>query len=177
MPFIGGLKLAGLAGRPVLQTFRNRLAQEGRSRLLVRKVVTALGSILGNAIEMGLASRNIVREGVRQDRRQNKLNRTQRKLEVGLDIPTKAEIRTMLECASGRWRPFFVTAVFTGLRASELRGLRWVDVDLEKGQLSVRQRADRYGSIGAPKSEAGSRTIPLAPMVANTLRLSRCPCT
>jgi hypothetical protein len=30
----------------------------------------------------------------------------------------------ILNAASGRWRPLIVTAVFTGLRASELRGLR-----------------------------------------------------
>jgi hypothetical protein len=29
----------------------------------------------------------------------------------------------MLAAAQGRWRPLVVTAIFTGLRASELRGL------------------------------------------------------
>ena len=37
----------------------------------------------------------------------------------------------ILDAASGRLRPLLVTAVFTGLRASELRGLRWDDVDLK----------------------------------------------
>ena len=63
----------------------------------------------------------------------------------------------------GRWRPILQTAVFTGLRASELRGLRWEDVDLVKCELHVRQRADRYNQIGRPKSEAGERTVPLTP--------------
>jgi integrase len=63
-----------------------------------------------------------------------------------------------------------LTAIFTGLRASELRGLRWADVDLKKGELHVRQRADRYNAIGAPKSESGERTVPLPPIVANALR-------
>ena len=41
----------------------------------------------------------------------------------------------------------------------------------------MRQRADRYRAIGAPKSESGERTIPLPPMVVNTLRewKLRCP--
>jgi integrase len=93
-----------------------------------------------------------------------------RPLEVGVDIPTPDEIRQILAAATSRWRPLLVTAVFTGLRASELRGLRWVDVDLKKGELRVRQRADRYNAIGQPKSRAGTRTIPLGPMVVNTLR-------
>ena len=58
-----------------------------------------------------------------------------------------------MEAAKGRWRPILLTAIFTGLRASELRGLRWEDVDLEKRELHVRQRADRYSTIGKPKSE------------------------
>jgi integrase len=69
-----------------------------------------------------------------------------------------------------------VTAIFTGLRASELRGLRWTDIDLDGGELTVRQRADRWGSIGSPKSDAGKRSVPLAPIVVNTLRQWRLAC-
>ena len=63
-----------------------------------------------------------------------------------------------------------MTAVFAGLRGSELRGLRWQDVDLNKGELHVRQRADRYNVMGKPKSHSGDRTIPLGPLVLNALR-------
>ena len=63
-----------------------------------------------------------------------------------------------------------LTAIFAGLRASELRGLRWSDVDLRGGALHVRQRADRYGTIGRPKSAAGKRTVPLPPMLISALR-------
>ena len=56
------------------------------------------------------------------------------------------------------------------LRASELRGLRWEDVDLSKNELHVRRRADRYNKIGKPKSAAGARTVPLIPYVVNVLR-------
>jgi integrase len=57
-----------------------------------------------------------------------------------------------------------------------LRGLRWADVDLKKGELHVRQRADRYNAIGAPKSESGERTVPLPPIVANALRELKLTC-
>jgi integrase len=48
--------------------------------------------------------------------------------------------------------------------------LRWADVDLDRHELHVRQRADMFGTIGRPKSKAGARTIPLPPVVVNTLR-------
>lgn len=81
-----------------------------------------------------------------------------------------------MEAATGRWRPFLVTALFTGMRASELRGLNWSNVDLDKGIIHVRQRADAWGTIGKPKSKAGNRDIPLVPMVINTLREWRAIC-
>jgi integrase len=56
------------------------------------------------------------------------------------------------------------------MRASELRGLRWADVDLENATIHVAQRADQWGKFGPPKSAAGARDIPLVPMVVNTLR-------
>ena len=62
------------------------------------------------------------------------------------------------------------------MRASELRGLRWKDVDLKKNELHVRQRADRYNTIGVPKSESGERTVPFPPIVSNCLREWKLAC-
>jgi integrase len=92
------------------------------------------------------------------------------------DIPTPEEIKRLIGAAKGRWRPFLLTAIFTGLRASELRGLRWQDIDLKRAELHVRQRADRHRKIGPPKSEAGERTVPLPPTVVSVLREWKLAC-
>jgi integrase len=140
---------------------------------MVRKVLVSLGSILADAQEQGLAARNAVRE-LRRNRRRGKERHAEKrekgKLKVGTDIPSPDEIKAILAQAKGRWRPFLVTAAFTGLRASELRGLSWADVDLKANELHVRQRADRYRQIGEPKSGASHRTVPLPPSVTNILR-------
>jgi integrase len=57
-----------------------------------------------------------------------------------------------------------------------LRGLRWQDVDPSRNELHVRQRADSYNRIGPPKSEAGERTIPLAPGLVQSLHEWRLQC-
>ena len=88
-------------------------------------------------------------------------------------IPTKAELKLLIDRAPDRWRPLIVVAIFTGMRISELRGLRWSDVNLDAGVIHVTQRADQYGAIGSPKSKAGTRDIPLVPLVVNTLK--QCP--
>jgi integrase len=93
-----------------------------------------------------------------------------------VDIPTPAEIRAIVVALEGRWRPLLLTAIFAGLRASELRGLRWGNVDLKKSLLHVRERADKYNTLGAPKTESGERTIPLPPIVANALREWKLDC-
>ncbi len=171
-PFIGSLKLAEITP-PVVRKLEGDLLEAGRSKAMVRKVLVSLGSILADAQEQGLAARNAVRE-LRRNRRKGKerhaAKREKGKLKVGVDIPSPDEIKAILAHAKGRWRPFLVTAAFTGLRASELRGLRWVDVDLKANELHVRQRADRYRQIGEPKSGASERTVPLPPSVTNILR-------
>jgi integrase len=85
-------------------------------------------------------------------------------------MPNLDELRAMLAEVSGRWRPLIVTLTFTGLRGSEARGLRWSNVDLDEQVLRVRERVDQWGRFGPPKSAAGTREIPLAPIVVNTLR-------
>jgi integrase len=57
-----------------------------------------------------------------------------------------------------------------------LRGLRWQDVDLKRGELHVCQRADEFNEIGKLKSDAGDRTIPLGPLVLNALREWKLSC-
>jgi integrase len=97
-------------------------------------------------------------------------SRNKAKLKVGVDIPTSEEVGSIIANAKPRWRPLFVVAAFTGLRASELRRLRWEDVDLKKNELHVRQRADRFKVMGRPKSRAGERTVPFGSYVSNTLK-------
>jgi len=44
------------------------------------------------------------------------------------------------------------------------------------GVIHVRERADAWGQMEPPKSKAGKRHIPLAPLVLNTLRERRIDC-
>ena len=173
-PFLGNVKLSDLS-TPMVRELEDRLGADKanpRSAALVKKVRGSLGAILADAQERGLVARNVVRE-LRSGRRRGKERRADRRqkgrLKIGVDIPAPDEIKTIIEATEGRWRPFFLTAIFTGLRASELRGLRWADVDLKKAELNVTQRADAYQEIGAPKSEAGHRTVPLTPKLALVL--------
>jgi integrase len=146
-PLIGATKLARLS-TPAIEAFRDDLLRKG-SRAMARKALASLKSILGEAQRRGLIVHNPA-SPVRVDMRK----REQRKLAAGQEFPSKQEVQAVLAKAEGRWRPFFATAIFTGMRASEMRGLTWNDVDFEQRVLHVRQRANLWGEIGAPKSAA-----------------------
>lgn len=173
VPYIGDQKLSKILV-PRVRAFADQLRLEGRSAAMVRKVLTALGAIFADAQERGLATRNPVREMSR--RRNSAEMRNKRRIELGVDIPTPEEIKAFLAVLDGKWRPVLLTAVFSGLRSSELRGLRWQDVDMEKRTITVRQRADKWGTIGPTKSHASQRTFPVPPVVINTLKEWKLAC-
>jgi integrase len=175
IPLIGSVKLSALSA-PMARAFEDTLRKD-RSPAMVRKVRTSLGSILAEAQERGLVGQNVVRSlRVRRHGRDASADARNGKLKIGVDIPSPDEVRAIIAHLKGRWRPLFLTAIFTGLRASELRGLRWSDVDLKRGELHIRQRADRFNKMGRLKSEAGERVVPLPPLVINTLREHRLTC-
>jgi len=64
------------------------------------------------------------------------------------DILKPEEVGPVLVALAPRWRPLFVTAVYTGLRKGELLGLRKTDVDLRRRLLAVARSYDRDTTKG-----------------------------
>ncbi|HEV2977966.1 MAG TPA: site-specific integrase [Casimicrobiaceae bacterium] len=166
---IGNVKLAALT-TPRINLFRDDLLAT-MSRAMARKVMSSLKSLLRDAQRRGNVAQNVALGVKRIDADKRREGR----LKVGVDIPTADEIKAIINAAGPR-KPLLMTAAFTGLRGSELRGLRWEAVDLKGGELHVRQRADRYNVMGEPKSRAGHRAVPLGPLVLNALREWRLVC-
>jgi integrase len=180
VPSLGAMKLSQLSA-PMVREFEDRLSSDDqpRSPAMIKKIRTSLSSLISDAQERGLVGRNVVRD-LRSRRRRGVERRAEKrqkgKVKIGVDIPTPTEIKAIIEHLQGRYRPLLLTAIFAGLRASELRGLRWADIDFEKKELHVRQRADRYKVIGKPKTDAGERTVPLPPFALNALREWKLAC-
>jgi integrase len=165
-PFIGSKKLAELTV-PAVNAFADRLRETGRSPEMVRRIVRSLGAIFREARRRGLSNVDPTAS-----------------LELDLPerddprpvAPTKAELQAIIANSPSRWRPLILVAIFCGLRASELRGLRWSDVDFEGRQINVAQRADASHKIGKLKSKSAYRSIPLPSMVLNALREWKLKC-
>lgn len=180
-----------------MASFRDTLLQT-RSRALARAILISLKGILKEAQTRGDVAQNVAStiEISRKARASNETTATVVK-DLLTDVLTKDRIRTLLaktaelwpeftrikrtrkgeqKTVAICWRPLVLTALFTGMRCSELRGLTWDHVDLEARLIRVRQRADFQAHMGAPKSEAGVRDIPIAPIVLNTLRAWKLAC-
>jgi integrase len=179
VPRLGKLKLSQL-NKTVAENFQKDLLEK-LERPLAKKVFTSFKSMLK------VAGFSHVAEGLSIGTLKRK-----RPIEAGRDFPSTAEIKRLIEAAQDeiekaehdksekaekakkrrrralKEHALLLTAALTGLRASELRGLRWRDVDLKAGELHVRQRADRFNEIGAPKSDASVRIVPLDPGALTT---------
>jgi integrase len=161
-PRIGTVKLGALS-LPRVEQFRDSLLA-GLSRATAGKVFTSFKSILKSAGCVHLVGNNAIR---------NK-KRNKRRIEAGADFPTPAEVKRLMDALAPedlRRSALLHTVAFTGLRASELRGLRWKDIDFKGKQLHVRQRADRYNKIGTPKTADSVRTVPVDDTTLEALRM------
>lgn len=85
-----------------------------------------------------------------------------------VQLPTPAEVDRVLEQAHPAARLAFAIAVDAGLRAGEIRGLRWMDVDIEARTLIVRRTIYR-GEVDTPKS-GHERMVPLTDRLVTLLR-------
>lgn len=174
-PTLGVVKLAQLS-TPGVESWCDRLLDgtSERAPLSLRRAhrtLSVLTMILSEAQRRGLVAQNVALP-VKIDIQKRK----QKKLEVGIDIPGRDDARRLLTASTGRSRVLAVLGLFTGMRIGEVRGLPWSAVNFEKKTITVRQRADEYNDLGMPKSQAGQRTIPMAPIVFNTLREWKLAC-
>lgn len=168
-PLIGSRLLSKLT-TPEVMAFRDDLLRT-RSRTMAKKIMTSFKAILGEAQMRGLVAQNVASVVSVTNVGRHKSN---------IQIPTRTDIKSILSevekkanCAKSKgWRQyqiFLTTAVLTGMRASELRGLKWENIDLLQGSITVRQRADERGFIGALKSMAARRNIDIPPHLVQLL--------
>jgi integrase len=128
------------------------------SRPMARKILQSFKSSIRDARRRGLIASNPAAETTIGAARRHR-----RRLEVGVDVPTPEEVKAMVDAATDlETKALVCLAAFAGLRASEIRGLRWTDIDLGKHPaVTISERADRWGTIGPPKSESSQRRVPL----------------
>ncbi|GGK38036.1 integrase [Deinococcus malanensis] len=160
IPHIGHLRVQKLKAQHVQQLYM--LLARTYSLSLVRQVRSVLRQALQLAVVNDVVSRNIVKDvelprvrPVRRARQNRALSPEQ--LEAFLNAAAPFE-----ELAG----PVFHITGLLGLRRGEAAALRWAHVDLQRGTVHVRDNlavVRGRPTPGTPKTEAGDRTVPLAP--------------
>jgi len=91
------------------------------------------------------------------------------------DVLTAAEIKALVDNLPLRERTLVLLAAATGLRQSELFGLKWRDVDFKRGELSV-IRSIVFGVVGRCKTESSQKPVPLHRFLGEALLTWRKTC-
>ncbi len=165
-PILGHVQLAKLTPLHIQDFYTNRLAAD-KAGATVELMHCVLYGALKQAVRWGLLVRNVA-EMVDAPHRVTPEYTTWDERQAGafLRVADAHELGPLLRLA-----------LLTGLRRGELLGLKWGDIDLPKGKLTVKRTLSRGtgGSytFGAPKTEQGKRTIDIQRSVVASLQAHR----
>jgi integrase len=165
VPALGAIPLAKLEPEHVGRMMRDLgERQPPLSPTSVRYTYVILRIALGRALKLGRVHRNVA---------------------TLIDAPAKAhhelqpmsaeQARTLLASVEGdRLEALYRLAIASGLRQGELLGLRWQDVDLDAGTLTVQHTLQqRTRTLATPKTERSRRTIAFDASTSESLRQHR----
>src|SRR6267143_334960 len=102
------------------------------------------------------------------DRNPIRLVRQSAKRRTTPSVLTPAEIKALIHGLGLRERTLVLLAASTGLRQSELFGLKWGDINFAQGTMNV-TRSIVYGVVGPCKTEASQKPVPVHPLLADAL--------
>ncbi|MBV9886094.1 MAG: site-specific integrase [Acidobacteria bacterium] len=145
------------------QTFITRVFANGVSRKTVLNVLGTLSSILSTARDWGynctpidVARLRLPPRGVRHEAAHF----------------TVDQLNKILSLAEDPWRTLFCILTMDGLRAGEVLGLQWQDIDLDRRLMHIRRSA-WYGKIQTAKSQASETSLPIPDALVDILKAYR----
>jgi len=168
VPDLGKLPLVKLTPEHVEGLLARKL-KTGLASQTVRHVRTVLRRALAQALKRGNVVRNVATmvDPPRLERRRQG------------HVLDAEQARTLLAAADGDrlMAPLLTLALTLGARRGELLGLRWSDLDVETGRVSIQQSIQRYKGTGLqatdPKTERSRRTLNLPQGCIRALRTWR----
>lgn len=172
-PRIGDIPLDKLSPLHIQQFYNalldtDKIRGEGKlSPTTIRHIHRAIYSALKWGVEMRILPRNIS-ENVHPPKRVRK----------EMKVWTQEEAAKFLNvCKGHRLYAFYYLALSTGMRRGELLGLKWEDVDLDRGVIMVRRtlvrHEDGFTVEEEPKTASSRRSIHISPQTIEVLKQHR----
>ncbi|MBT7453272.1 MAG: site-specific integrase [Gemmatimonadetes bacterium] len=127
-------------------------------------ILRLLRQMLEHAIDWGYLRRNPTKKVKFPRLRRNEM-----------DFLTPEEVQNLFAQVPETWKAFFITAVTTGMRISELLAMKWKHVDWRNGRYLVteiltRRRSGVAGGFGDPKTEGSAASVDLTPTCMAVLK-------
>ncbi len=160
-----------------VKRFYNYLADErGLQASTIDSIHTVLHQVLDMAVDDSYI-RNNPSNNVLKELKQSHVFKTEKR--KALTRPQQELLLDFLQRnhTYNHWYPIFAVMLGTGLRVGEATGLRWCDVDLDKGMLDVnhtlvyychRNEVEKNGcyfNVNTPKTETSTRQVPMMDFV------------
>jgi integrase len=161
-PYLGNIKLQNLTARRIQALYAD-MHSRGLGAPSIVATHRVLKEALGHAVKWSVITRNVADAATPP--------RIERKTMPMWDV---AEINRFLDAtANDHFYPVYHLAILTGLRRSEIFGLKWDAIDLAGSTLQVvrtLQRITDYGLVeGQPKTQRSRRSISLPPAAVELL--------
>lgn len=164
-PAIGRIKLRSLRADDLQVLYSQKLAA-GLSPRTVEYIHTTIRKALARAEAWDLVTKNVARHA-----------RPPRKTHSEHEVLSRDQVGLFFETVQGdRFEALYILALTTGMRRGEILGLKWADLDLQRGYLRVlRSLSTDHGAPleVAPKREASKRPIKLLPEAVTALEAHR----
>ena len=179
-PTFGKLKIASVKGTDITQ-FYNSILDEGiMKKSTLERIHNVLFQVFDYAIEDEIIQVNVAHNKLRGLTIANELKE---KEVPPLEVEEQTAFVDFLSNNSqyNHWAPVFTVMLGTGMRAGEISGLRWSDIDFENNIINVnhtlvyikRDDSDLHYIVNSTKTKAGCRQLPLLPFVKEALLTER----
>jgi len=163
VPELGNVRLDQF-GVENQQRFITRMPERATNKAVSRKTVLnvlgTLSTILTTARNWGYNCEQI---------ETTKLRLPARGIKYEAPSFTPDQLKRILTLADEPWRTMFCILTLDGLRAGEVLGLKWDDIDFDRSQLHIRRTA-WYGKIQTAKSEASETVLPIPSSLLSVLK-------
>lgn len=161
-PFFGDILITKVTPAHI-QKFYSQKMQEGLSAGVIQNLGTFLGKVFKVAHQWGMVTKNVVQSVRKPTYRATKMK-----------VWSKEQMNLFLKETQGsRFHVVYLLALTTGMRKGEILGLKWENVDLNAGIISVQYTvvyANHQLYLKEPKTAKSKRPITIPEFVVTYLK-------
>ena len=180
-PYLGQIRLNSMKRSDVKRLYNYLLEERGLKISTIDGVHTVLHQVLSVAVEENYMRINIADNLLKELKQSHNIESAHRR---ALTVPEQNLFMDFLRSEKTRyhhWYPIFEVMIDTGMRVGEITGLRWGDIDLEEGIITVDHTLVYYNhaengcyfNVHQTKTRAGTRTIPMIPEVKEAFLMEK----